>query len=86
MLRPPWVRTCRRAAVEVTLPEGYRLAHDPDVVLLLLGSEGLVVAAFSARGASRGAVEETAWEAFETAQPRRKPKLRERFFRALRRE
>jgi hypothetical protein len=39
--------------VEVTLPEGYRLERDPDVLLLLAG-DGRLVAAFSARGARQG--------------------------------
>jgi len=67
----------------VTLPEGYRLERDPDV-LLLLTSDGLLVAAFSARGATQGALEETAWGAYdETAQPRQKPKPREHLVHAL---
>jgi hypothetical protein len=35
----------------VSLPEGYRLERDPDM-LLLLRSDGLAVAALSARGAA----------------------------------
>ena len=68
------------------MPEGYRLAREPDVLRLVSG-DGLLVAAFSARGATQGAVEEAAWDAYETARPRRKwkfRKLRERCFRALR--
>jgi hypothetical protein len=45
----------------VTLPEGYRLAREPDVLRLVSG-DGLLVAAFSARGATQGAVEEAAWD------------------------
>jgi hypothetical protein len=61
--------------LEVTLPEGYRLAREADVLLLLAG-HGRLVAAFSARGATQGTVEEAAWEAYETAQQRGKPNLR----------
>jgi hypothetical protein len=68
--------------VEVNLPVGYSLERDPEVLLLVAGA-GLLVAAFSARGATRGTIEETAWEAYETARPLRKPKLRDRFFHAL---
>jgi hypothetical protein len=81
-LRPPGPGTGgRRVAVEVSLPEGYRLERDPDVLLLLDG-DGRSVAAFSARGARKGAVEETAWEAYETPRQHRKPKRRGRFLRA----
>jgi hypothetical protein len=67
--------------VEVTLPEGYRLQRDPDVLLLLAG-DGRLVAAFSARGARQGAVEQTAGEGYETARQRRRTKPRGRFLRA----
>jgi len=67
--------------VEVTLPEGYRLERDPDVLLLLAG-DGRLMAAFSARGATQGAVEQTAWEAYEPARQRRRTKPRVRFLRA----
>jgi hypothetical protein len=47
---------------EVYLPSGYRLDRsDPDV-WTLRRPEGWVVAHFSARGATREAIEETAWE------------------------
>jgi hypothetical protein len=68
--------------VEVNLPEGYRLERDPDVLRLVAGEDGLLVAAFSARGATQEAVEETAREAYETAHQRRKAKPWAHFFRA----
>jgi hypothetical protein len=47
---------------EIRLPPGYRLdKSDPDV-LALRRPEGWVVAHFSARGATRRAIEEAAWE------------------------
>ena len=60
--------------MEVTLPEGYRLERDPEVLRLVAVDDGRLVAAFSARGTTQGAVEETAWEAYETTQPHGKPK------------
>jgi hypothetical protein len=50
---------------ELRLPSGYRLDRsDPDV-WALRRSEGWVVAYFSARGAAKEAIEETAWEDYE---------------------
>jgi hypothetical protein len=50
---------------EPRLPPGYRLDRsDPDV-WALRRSEGWVVAHFSARGAAKEAIEETAWEDYE---------------------
>jgi hypothetical protein len=50
---------------DLNLPRGYRLDRsDPDV-LALRRPEGWVVAHFSARGATREAIEETAWEDHE---------------------
>jgi hypothetical protein len=47
---------------EPRLPPGYRLdMSDPDV-WALRGPEGWVVAHFSARGAAKEAIEQTAWE------------------------
>ena len=47
---------------EPRLPSGYRLDRsDPDV-LVLRRPAGWVVARFSARGATREAIEEAAWE------------------------
>jgi hypothetical protein len=52
---------------ELRLPSGYRLDRsDPDV-WALRRSEGWVVAYFSARGAAKEAIEETAWEDYEGA-------------------
>ena len=52
---------------EVYLPPGYQLDRsDPDV-LALRRPEGWVVAYFSARGATREAVEEAAWDDRERA-------------------
>jgi hypothetical protein len=52
---------------EPRLPPGYRLDRsDPDV-WALRRSEGWVVAHFSARGAVKEAIEETAWEDYEGA-------------------
>jgi hypothetical protein len=50
---------------ELRLPPGYRLDRsDPDV-WALRRAEGWVVAYFSARGVTREAMEETAWEYYE---------------------
>jgi hypothetical protein len=50
---------------EPRLSPGYRLDRsDPDV-WALRRSEGWVVAHFSARGAAKEAIEETAWEDYE---------------------
>jgi hypothetical protein len=50
---------------EPRLPPGYRLDRsDPDVWALRC-PEGRVVAYFSARGATKEAIEEAAWEEFE---------------------
>jgi hypothetical protein len=50
---------------ELRLPPGYRLDRsDPDV-WMLRRPEGWVVAYFSARSATREAIEETAWEDYE---------------------
>jgi hypothetical protein len=43
------------------LPPGYRLQRDPDI-LLLLGPDGSLVAAFSALGADLPEVFAAAWE------------------------
>ena len=50
---------------ELRLPHGYRLDRsDPDV-WTLRRPEGWVVAYFSARGATREAVQEAAWEDYK---------------------
>jgi hypothetical protein len=50
---------------KLRLPPGYRLDRsDPDV-LALREPEGRVVAYFSARGATREVIEQTAWEDYE---------------------
>ncbi len=46
------------------LPPGYRLRDDADI-LLLLGPDGSVVAAFSARAADPVEVFAAAWEDYE---------------------
>jgi hypothetical protein len=52
---------------EPRLPPGYRLDRsDPDV-WALRRAEGWVVAYFSARGATKEAIEEVAWEDHEDA-------------------
>jgi hypothetical protein len=52
---------------ELRLPPGYRLDRsDPDV-WALLRAQGWVVAYFSARGVTKDAVEEAAWEDHESA-------------------
>jgi hypothetical protein len=52
---------------ELRLPPGYRLDRsDPDV-WALRRHEGWVVAHFSAQGATREAIEQTAWEDYEGA-------------------
>jgi hypothetical protein len=52
---------------EMYLPPGYRLDRgDPDV-WTLRRPKGWVVAQFSARGATREAIEEAAWEDHEYA-------------------
>jgi hypothetical protein len=50
---------------ELLLPPGYRLDRsDPDV-WVLRRPEGWMVAHFSAQGATREAIEQTAWEDYE---------------------
>jgi hypothetical protein len=50
---------------ELRLPPGYRLDRsDPDV-WSLRRSEGSIVAHFSARGAAKEAIEQTAWEDYK---------------------
>ena len=49
---------------EEDLPPGYRLREDPDL-LILLGPDGSVVAAFSAQGADPLEVIAAAWEDHE---------------------
>ena len=52
---------------ELHLPPGYRLdRNDPDV-LTLRRPEGWVVAYFSARGATREAIEHVAWASYESS-------------------
>ena len=52
---------------ELRLPPGYRLDRsDPDV-WTLRRAEGWVVAHFSARGAAKEAIEQTAWEDYGDA-------------------
>ena len=52
---------------EIRLPPGYLLDRsDPDVWTLRRPA-GWVVAHFSARGATREAIEEAAWEDYESA-------------------
>jgi hypothetical protein len=52
---------------DLRLPPGYRLDRsDPDV-WALRRSEGWVVAYFSARGATKEAIEQVAWEDHEGA-------------------
>ena len=53
---------------EPRLPPGYWLDRsDPDV-WVLRRSEGWVVAHFSARGAAKEAIEQTAWEDYEDSE------------------
>jgi len=52
---------------EPGLPSGYRLDRSDPGVWALRRSEGWVVAYFSARGATREAIEEAAWEDYEGA-------------------
>jgi hypothetical protein len=47
---------------EPRLPPGYRLDRSDPAVWALRRCEGWVVAYFSTRGATKGAIEETAWE------------------------
>jgi hypothetical protein len=50
---------------DLRLPPGYRLDRsDPDL-WALRRYEGWVVAYFSARGATKDAIEQTAWEDYE---------------------
>jgi hypothetical protein len=56
--------------VEVSLPEGYRLEYDPEVLLLVAGDD-VVVGVFSARGATERTIEQAAWEAYESPVCRR---------------
>jgi hypothetical protein len=52
---------------ELRLPPGYRLDRsDPDI-WALRRPEGWMVAHFSARGATRKAIEEAAWEDYRCA-------------------
>ena len=52
---------------EPRLPPGYRLDRsDPDV-WTLRRPKGWVVSHFSARGATKETIEQTAWEAYERA-------------------
>jgi hypothetical protein len=52
---------------ELRLPPGYRLDRsDPDL-WTLRRPEGSAVAHFSARGATRETIEQTAWEDYEDA-------------------
>jgi hypothetical protein len=54
-----------RPEPEFRLPTGYRIdMNDPDI-LALRRPRGWVVAQFSARGATKEAIEETAWEDYE---------------------
>jgi hypothetical protein len=56
-----------RPEPEFRLPPGYRLdMSDPDV-WALRRAKGWVVAHFSARGATKETIEETAWEDHERA-------------------
>jgi hypothetical protein len=50
---------------EPRLPPDYRLDMSDPNVLALRRPEGWVVAHFSAQGATRVAIEETAWEDYE---------------------
>src|SRR5215211_3516695 len=61
---------------KLRLPPGYRLDRsDPDVCTLWR-PEGWVVAHFSARGATKKAIEEAAWEGHEREEdPRLRPSL-----------
>jgi len=52
---------------ELRLPPGYRLDRSNPDVWALRRSEGWAVAHFSARGATREAIEEAAWEDLERA-------------------
>lgn len=45
----------------VTLPAGYRVEHDPDV-LVLRADDGRFVAAFGIRGATKESVWAAAWQ------------------------
>jgi hypothetical protein len=55
---------------ELSLPPGYRLDRSDPEIWTLRRPEGWVVAHFSARGATREAIEQAAWETTE-AQERR---------------
>jgi hypothetical protein len=58
---------------EPRLPRGYWLDRsDPDV-WALRRPEGWVVAHFSARGAAKEAIEQTAWEDYEGAEEEQYP-------------
>jgi hypothetical protein len=58
---------------DVYLPSGYRLdMSDPDV-WTLSRSEGWVVAHFSARGTTKKAIEQVAWEDYEGAREEEYP-------------
>ena len=60
-------------ADELHLPPAYRLDRsDPDV-WALRRSEGWVVAYFSARGATKEAIEQTAWEDHKGAEEEQYP-------------
>jgi hypothetical protein len=47
---------------EIRLPPGYRLDRSDSDVLALRNPEGWAVAYLSARGATREAIEQAAWE------------------------
>jgi hypothetical protein len=52
---------------EIHLPPGYRLDRSDPHLWTLRRNEGWVVAYFSARGATKEAIEEVAWEDYEGA-------------------
>jgi hypothetical protein len=56
-----------RGTEELCLPPGYRLDRSDPAVWALRRLEGWVVAYFSARGATREAIEQTAWADYEGA-------------------
>ena len=52
---------------ELSLPHGYRLDRSNPALWALRRYEGWVVAYFSARGATKEAIEEAAWEDYKGA-------------------
>ncbi len=48
------------------LPPGYRLEHEPDVLVVRRLEDATVVAVFSSRGVDLAAVEREAWKDYRT--------------------